>query len=289
MISNIEEYFKNRKLSFNNNNVNPYKKLNDKIFIEYVDKFNFKTNSLSELMLNEINLSRLKDIPFEYFIGIESFSNFKFNYDLNSDVIIFKSEVVFQRKDNIITSRESIDKYFDDLLDNSSIDWSRCYISGGQISKVMRGIFHECEGVGYSGSDTDIYVTIDSLDNLHDFRRVIFDFINGREYKIKIKNNLVYKIKINNKKYDFIPIVNGLLLSHILNFHFSSVKGIYNKNMGLLVSPLCLISSMNMINYLIIDKYITSEVYKKYFRRGYSYLITKKEEELFKNLIINYN
>ena len=283
MISDIEEYFKNRKLNIIQD-YNKYIKLNKNLenFNGEVDYHNVK--SLSELLLNELNIKNFSNIPLDYLIKFDSELNIKFE---EFSTKIFHSDVKLNRNNNQKDPGEYFNRY--------DLNWDYCYITGGQISKFLRN----SDDKGYEESDVDILVSLDSKDEVK-FRKIIMEFVKDKEYEIKkYRERFVVKIsgvkdqsrglveRSKIVKYDFILVLKKDLITFVLNFHLSCVKGIYNKNIGLLVSPICKISNDMMINLTIISDriYINISVLKKYLNRGYSFMLNEYEYKIFSELI----
>lgn len=275
----IDIYIQQRKLILVRDKCDNYKhKIKYESYVPYsidFDNDNIDETYFSKSILYEIEMSRYSNIDKNYFLNMNQIENIIKVYDNTYipevDCKILKLSRQLEKKDY---DRGDINQYVRDLLENVELDWSRCYITGGCISNFIRRMFYKSED---NFDDVDIIVSIDSKDDMIEFRKLILNFIGNRKYKIKRRDHNV-AVEIDGRTYDFFPVMKNSIYDTVLNFHFSCVRALYNRNTGLMLSPICLLSNLTMVNYIVNEnKSISYDKFRKYMKRGYSFILNENE------------
>lgn len=269
--------------------------INNHSHIKYSDIINGSLKSFNNyelLACKEIILRDYKDIPIdEITFDIEKMKEevnkcFNYRYDLipeynehirvNSNIYC-KSLTIDEINNNL--SKSIDDKISKLLQNNQNLDWNKCYITGGSLANLVKNLFYEHVDIDIN-SDIDIIVAVDNICEL-EFRNVIYKFVSDIENYTINRSDETYIVNINNRNYQFFRVLKSNLITTILRYHLCCCRTLYNKYVGLRITPSCFLSNLTLINYIQSDS-INKSTIEKYSNRGYSMLINKEEEKLIK-------
>lgn len=151
------------------------------------------------------------------------------------------------------------------------IDWNETYVSGGLLAKLINCYCRNTNTLYMENSDIDLFITFNDsnyINYLNNFKRISKSWTN--------ENNNYYFV-INDVKVNTILIKKERLINAISDFHFCCAKALYNPKIGLKMFMSCIVSNITNIIYTFCKGKISDEIFMKYSKRGYSFILNKNE------------